>query len=76
MALLVFPFMMYNLSFDMDYICFSMNAVLCWYYIKQIEKLYYKKYDKLSSMLYNMSIISLPAIIDIGCSSSIISLYA
>ena len=47
LALLVFPFMM-------DYIWFTMNAVLCWYYIKQIEKMYYKKYDKLSSMLYNI----------------------
>ena len=54
LALLVFPFMMYDLTFDMDYICFTMNAVLCWYYIKQIEKMYYKKYDKLSSMLYNI----------------------
>ncbi len=53
-ALLVVPFMMYNLSFDLDYICFTINAVLCWYYIKQIEKLYYTRYDKLSSMLYNI----------------------
>ena len=53
-ALLVVPFTMYNLSFDFDYICFSLNAVLCWHYIKQIEKLYYKNYDKLSSMLYNI----------------------
>ena len=52
--LLVIPFAMYNLSFDLDYICFFFFFLLCWYYIKQIEKLYYKKYDKLSSMLYNI----------------------
>ena len=33
---------------------FTINAILSWYIIKQVEMLYYKKYNKLSSMLYNI----------------------
>ena len=35
-------------------ILFIINAIICWYIIKQVEMLYYKKYNKLSSMLYNI----------------------
>ena len=46
---------MINFSYGYsDSIFFTLNVVLSWYYIKQIEKLYYKKYDKLASMLYNV----------------------
>ena len=53
-ALLLVPHLMYDTLLDYAYIFFALNAVLCWYYIKQIEMLYYKNYDKLSSMLYNI----------------------
>ena len=53
-ALFVVPTLMYDVFVDLSNILFSLNAVLCWYYIKQIEKLYYKRYDKLPSMLYNI----------------------
>lgn len=33
---------------------FLINTVCAWFFIKNIEKLYYPKYDKLSSMLYNI----------------------
>ena len=33
---------------------FLINTVCVWFFIKNIEKLYYPKYDKLSSMLYNL----------------------
>ena len=33
---------------------FSFNVLVTWFALKQIEMLYYKKYDKLSSMLYNI----------------------
>ena len=53
-ALFVLPMMLYD-WYDYTFnITFTLNAVLSWYYIKEIEKLYYKKYDKLSSMLYNV----------------------
>lgn len=35
-------------------ICWIMNMVLTFLIIKGIEKKYYKKYDKLSSLLYNI----------------------
>jgi len=52
--LFVIPLMIYNIPTYIVNIFFSMNAIISWYYIKQIEKLYYKKYNKLSSMLYNI----------------------
>lgn len=33
-------------------ILFIINTLITWYIIKQIEKLYYKKYNKFSSLLY------------------------
>ena len=33
---------------------FLLNTVCAWFFIKNIEKMYYPKYDKLSSMLYNI----------------------
>lgn len=53
-ALFVLPMMLYDWYDYTINITFTLNAVLSWYYIKEIEKLYYKKYDKLSSMLYNV----------------------
>lgn len=35
-------------------ICFTINMFLTFIIIKDIEKKYYKKYDQLSSMLYNI----------------------
>lgn len=33
---------------------FLLNTLCTWFFIKNIEKMYYPKYDKLSSMLYNI----------------------
>ena len=51
--LLILPIIIDNISY-ITYISFIINAFISWYIIKQIEKLYYKKYNKWSSMLYNI----------------------
>jgi hypothetical protein len=51
--LLILPIIIDNISY-ITYISFIINAFISWYIIKQIEKIYYKKYNKWSSMLYNI----------------------
>lgn len=50
---LLLPIIIDNISY-LTYISFIFNAIVSWYIIKQIEKIYYKKYNKWSSMLYNI----------------------
>ena len=32
--------------------CFAINVILTWIFIKNVEKVYYKNYNKFNSMLY------------------------
>lgn len=36
------------------YILVSINSIITFYIIKSVEKIYYKKYNKLNSLLYNL----------------------
>lgn len=50
--LLIVPTLFHNMIINL--ICLAINMILTFIIIKGIEKKYYKKYDRLASMLYNL----------------------
>lgn len=52
-VLFLFPILL-TTRFYMLAFLIPVNALLSWFVIKKVEKMYYKKYNTLSSLLYNI----------------------